>query len=112
MVKATFVTLAVIAVLVAGILPACGDGACCSHAAEPSLHRGMACCAESSIVSRDAVPVLQATSAGSVTPVAVVELPDASDPVPPRVHTTHTIASSTHHQPAPPLFLLNEQFLI
>ncbi|HEV7241556.1 MAG TPA: hypothetical protein VGQ36_20155 [Thermoanaerobaculia bacterium] len=114
MVKAALHTLVVIAVLVAGVFPPCSGDACCAISAEPSVHREMPCCAESSMVSRDPDParVVPATSAGSVPPVAVVESPDTSDSIQPRVHTTLVLASSTHHQPDPPLFLLNAQFLI
>ena len=90
MVKATFHTLVVIAVLVAGVVPPCGDDACCAISAEPSVQREMPCCAESSMVSaiRIAARVVPATTAGSIPPVAVVESPDTSDSIRPRVHAT------------------------
>lgn len=116
--KAAYLTLAVITVLVAGVLPACGDGSCCANAGEPSVHTQMPCCDESSLAPREAVRLLPATSAGSVpppqtwAPVAVVEQPGALDFIPPRVQATLATASSAHHEPHPPLFLLNAQFLI
>jgi hypothetical protein len=44
-----------------------------------------------------------------VTPVAAIALPEV---VPARVPVKHVIAASAHHEPDPPLFLLNAQFLI
>src|SRR5688572_27852821 len=116
--RSALLTLAVIVVLVAGILPSCGDGSCCAHAGEASVHTQMPCCAESTLAARDAVRLLPATSAGSVpapqtwVPVAVVVQPGTLDFIPPRVPATVATASSAHQEPDPPLFLLNAQFLI
>ena len=116
--KAAILAFVAMSVLAAGVLPACLDGGCCSKAGEMTVHMQMPCCTESSFAPRDAVRPLPATSAGSVpspqmwAPVAVVELPGASGFIPPRVQATLAIASSAHHEPSPPLFLLNAQFLI
>jgi hypothetical protein len=116
--KVAILALVAITVLVAAVLPACLDGGCCSNAGEMTVHMQMPCCSESTLAPRDAVRPLPATSTGSVpspqmwAPVAVVDLPGASGFLPPRVQATLPIASTAHHEPSPPLFLLNAQFLI
>lgn len=110
--------LAVITVLASGVLPACG-GMCCPVAEdEAAVHAQMPCCAEPTFSPSDALRLLPATFAGlssspqTWVPVAVVERPGTFEVSPPRVQATLTIASRAHHEPTPPLFLLNAQFLI
>ncbi len=113
-VKTATVLLLAILVLAAGVLPACAAEDCCAKEAGTSVYAPMPCCDESTIAPREAVRILPAMSAGLVAaaPVAVFALPDTSNLVPARVPVTHVIASSAHHEPDPPLFLLNAQFLI
>lgn len=111
MVKKAFLTLAVIAVLVAGVIPSCGDSGCCSHAEEASVQRVMPCCQEASMASRDAVRVVATASASAVHPVAVAESPIAFASVAPQRAPLPLarVASDLHE---PPLFLRNAQLLI
>ncbi|HYH09013.1 MAG TPA: hypothetical protein VEK11_18310 [Thermoanaerobaculia bacterium] len=104
--------LALIVVLASVILPTCG-GICCPKTADASIHAQMPCCAgESSMASREASPAHPATFAPRATaPVAVVALPCDVPPAP-RIQRTELVADRTPHEPAPPLFLLNAQFLI
>ena len=115
--RASFLALAVIAVVAAGVLPTCADSLCCSKSpARQTVHSQMPCC-EPTIAPRDA-RLQPVTAAGSLllpqtwAPVAVVELHGASDFLSPRVQATLATASSAHSEPDPPLFLLNAQFLI
>jgi hypothetical protein len=116
--RASFLALAAITVLAAGVLPTCADGICCPLADAPTVHTQMPCCVDPSIAPRDAVRLQPATSAGStLSPPtwasgAVVEQPGATQVSPPRVQATLATVSLAHHEPSPPLFLLNAQFLI
>jgi len=98
------------AMLVAGMLPPCSNS-CCAIGSEPMVHTEMPCCAEPSL-ARAAVRAVPVTSAGAVPPVAVVELPAVSEPLPRRAPSSFTTTAAAHHEPQSPLFLLNEQFLI
>ena len=73
---------------------------------EASVHREMPCCEEGTLDTPDAVHVLPPVP----VPVAVNELSAGTSLVPP-APVTHVITTSSHHE-EPPLFLLNEQFLI
>lgn len=104
--------LVAIAMLTGAAVPACGDGGCCAIGEEASLHRDMPCCDEPTVSSRETVQLLPATPAphSAAVPVAVLDAP--AHTAPPRVRPTFAVASFAHHDPAPPLFLLNAQFLI
>jgi len=114
--RASFLALAVIAVVAAGVLPACLDSGCCPLTGERTVQSQMPCC-EPTIAPRD-LSLRPVTSAGSVllpqtwAPVAVVEPPGASPSIPPRVQATLATASRAHQQPPPTLFLLNAQLLL
>lgn len=119
-IRAFVLALAVVPALVAGALPMCAPGLCCPVAPDaPAVHSQMPCCSvEPSFVPRDAIRLQPATSAGPFlspptwAPVAVVAGPGADGFLPPRVQATLTTVSTAHHEPPPPLFLLNAQFLI
>lgn len=100
--------LAALAVLVAAVLPACGIEGCCAKDAETSLHAQMPCCDEVTVAASDTVHVLPAAAT-----VAAIELPDATAFAPAPAPAVHAVAAPAPRQDhAPPLFLLNEQFLI
>jgi hypothetical protein len=110
------VTLAT--VLTAGILPTCGDGACCVLGpAQATVHAQMPCCASMTAPRDVPRPGVVTTSAGSLVspqtwaPVALVMRPYASGS-PSRVQATLTTVPTAHPEPTPPIFLLNAQFLI
>lgn len=117
--RAVTLALAVVSVLVAGVLPTCGDGLCCSvKPAVPTAHAQMPCCAPS-FAPRDAArPQVATTSpAGSLispqmwAPAALVTWSIATDSSL-RVQATLATASKALLEPTPPIFLLNAQFLI
>jgi hypothetical protein len=113
--KAGILMLAAFAVFVAGAAPLCSSLCCPLAPPQASIHASMPCCAGETSMSRsDAMRVQQTTA-----------------PAAPRVHATQPVtiiatATSTHapalrrepprlvarHEPSPPLFLLNAQFLI
>ncbi|HEX6098760.1 MAG TPA: hypothetical protein VF432_20765 [Thermoanaerobaculia bacterium] len=101
-------TLAVMAVLVTSALPACVLESCCANDDGMSLHAQMPCCDEATVTAQDTVRVLPAAAA-----VAAAELPELTAFVPAPAPAVHPIAASTQPRDYdPPLFLLNEQFLI
>jgi hypothetical protein len=110
---ATRVLLAALIVFAAAVLPACG-GLCCTAADEAAMHAAMPCCAaESSLAPTDARPIPPATTLATSAltppaplPVAAILTPAATQLLP------RGIVSTAHHEPSPPLFLLNAQFLI
>jgi len=110
--RAAILAFVAIAVLAAGVLPPCGDAGCCALEEKASLHRAMPCCDEPSVASSEPVRLLAATSAlpQVALPAAVIEPPAAW--IVPRVQATLATAASAHAEADPPLFLLNEQFLI
>ena len=104
--------LALIVVLASAILPACG-GICCPKAPDASMHAQMPCCAgESSMAPRDNSATQPATLARAATTIALTTAPATIELAPPRVQPPPRIALATPHEPTPPLFLLNAQFLI
>jgi hypothetical protein len=110
--RASIVALAVIAVLVAGVLPACAIGCCMSQNAPPqaSLHRDMPCCNhDSSIAPRIDSGVQQATFAGPLVPpsTVVAHVVTPSEPA-----TTTLLTPLCAAGGSPPLFLTHQQFLI
>ena len=109
--EAATVTLLAILVLAAGVLPACmGDG-CCVMKSETTVHTQMPCCDESKIAPHAAVRVLPTTPAAPQIALPAVAIELSSHVILPRI-PTHVVASFTPHETDPPLFLLNEQFLI
>jgi len=62
--RASFLALAVIAVVAAGVLPACLDSGCCPLTGERTVQSQMPCC-EPTIAPRD-LSLRPVTSAGSV----------------------------------------------
>lgn len=106
-------------VLAVGALPTCAGGLCCPVATDvPAVHTQMPCCDGPSYAPRQAARVQPATFAGlfessnAPAPVDVVAQPAPFPSIPPRVQATLTTVSDAHHEPLPPLFLLNAQFLI
>lgn len=117
--RAMSLALAVIAVLAAGVLPVCGGMCCPVSGTVTNIHAQMPCCAGATSFARgDSLRLPPASFAGLSSPpqmwvpVAVVERSGASLQSPPRVQATLTTASAARHEPHPPLFLLNAQFLI
>ncbi|HEY0371875.1 MAG TPA: hypothetical protein VGD79_07720 [Thermoanaerobaculia bacterium] len=112
---ATF-ALALLTVLSASLLPVCAGAFCCPAVAELTMEAAMPCCAETSVTPREDVRSLPATSPSAApapqtwTPMIAVALPRANAFVPVRI--AHTEDSPPRHEPSPPLFLLNAQFLI
>jgi len=98
--------------VLAGVLPVCIPGLCCDTSDAPAMHAQMPCCAgETSMTPREPVRVQPATFAAfasnplhAMAPVVVVQ--------PAAISFTPDATSSSHHEPSPPLFLLNAQFLI
>jgi len=82
------------------------------------MHAQMPCCAQTSFAPREAVSLQPAVFAGlfpppqTLVPVVVVAQYGTADLHPSRVQATLTTASPALHEPTPPLFLLNAQFLI
>jgi hypothetical protein len=110
--RASIVALAVIAVLVAGVLPACAIGCCMSQNAPPqaSIHRDMPCCNhDSSIAPRIDSQVQQATFAGPLVPPSTVVAHVVTLSIP---ATTTLLTPLCAAGGSPPLFLTNQQFLI
>lgn len=106
--RSVTLALAVMAVLVAAVLPACAIEGCCAKDAETSLHAQMPCCDEVTVAASDEVHVLPAAA-----PVAAIKLQDAMAFVSVPAPAVHAIAAHAHQQDHdPPLFLLNAQFLI
>ncbi len=108
--RAATVALLAIFVIAAGVLPSCGMKECCTKTPESTVHRQMPCCDESTIAPRQAVRVLPATSTVPLAMLPAIPNQQPSGVDVPQFQTTHVIASFTPHDP--PLFLLNEQFLI
>lgn len=78
------------------------------------MHAAMPCCAsDSALASTDARAVPPATTIASspLTPPAPVAVAILAPPAPAHVLPRATV-STAHHEPSPPLFLLNAQFLI
>ena len=103
-------TLALVAVIAAAVIPTCADSLCCLLSGETTVKAQMPCC-EPSITQRGAelqplkvedrqscLSIAEDGQAGlPVLHLAVEDLP------PPR---------AVRHEPSPPLFLLNAQFRI
>jgi len=111
--RAFIVALAVTAVLLAGVLPACAIGCCTSKNQSPqaSIHRDMPCCNhDSSIAPRIDSQVQQATFAGPLVPpsTVVAHLVTRSTPATTTLLTSPTSAAGG----SPPLFLRTHQILI
>lgn len=108
--------LAAVAVFAAGVLPACVPGMCCPAAPEvPSMHAEMPCCATSDAVApRDDTREQPAASTISISllPHSAVVARLGGEAAPARVPATHDTVVHATPDPSPPLFLLNEQFLI
>jgi hypothetical protein len=104
--------LALMVVLASVTMPACG-GICCPQAPEAAVHARMPCCtAESSMATRDASPAQPATFARNATFMAVIVRPATFAASPTPVQPARRIEREKPHEPTPPLFLLNAQFLI
>jgi hypothetical protein len=109
--RALVFALAAIAVLVAGVLPACAIDCCMSQPAQTSIHRSMPCCGhDSSIAPRIDSRMQPVASAGPLVPPSTVVAHAVTPAVP---DTTSLLASSNHAAGgSPPLFLICQQFLI
>lgn len=115
-IRAGILMLSLIAVLAAALAPLC-DSFCCASSSETSIHALMPCCAGESNMSRNE-PVREERSTSTAArvstpqppPVAAVIATLAAPPAPATRFEETRIAS--RHEPSPPLFLLNAQFLI
>jgi hypothetical protein len=108
--RAVCLVLAALAMFVASVLPACGT-ACCAAEAEASMHATMPCCETPSVRPSDSTTqaVKQPVSVQiAAAPLVVDRVAVVMQPAPPSRRETEDTLPDT----APPLFLLNAQFLI
>jgi hypothetical protein len=110
--RQTLILVAVLALLVASIFPAC-DAICCSSPADTSIHAAMPCC--------NTQPKLERVPSGMRVPPAVTATAPAQATIPVAVATVSLVhapvavaqaVEPAHHEPSPPLFLRNSQLLI
>jgi len=113
--KAGILMLAAFAVIAMGLAPLCTALCCPSAPAELSIHASMPCCAGEASMSRsDAMRVEHSTSAAArvhVPPPVLAVATLVKQPAAPALRPEATRVL-TRHDPSPPLFLLNAQFLI
>ena len=115
--RALSLALAVTTLLAAGLLPACIPGLCCPINDAPTVHAQMPCCqGESSIASREPLRVRPATFASNApspqSAAVLAQHATAFTVAPARVPAKLAAGQTAQHEPSPPLFLLNAQFLI
>ncbi|HEX8408908.1 MAG TPA: hypothetical protein VF883_08600 [Thermoanaerobaculia bacterium] len=100
-------------VLAAGLLP-CADALCCKNEKTATVHAQMPCCVPS-MAQRDTRTELS-TAAQITLPlqkqIAVTLVPHVVEPPARTDPHARTFAGAPAPPPTPPLFLLNEQFLI
>ncbi len=111
--RSTILVLATVSLLAASVLPACAEGLCCPVTPDaPMIHAAMPCCAEPAMTaSRDLSALRPAADGLFSVPVATIERLPAMD-VPSHIRVVADFTLDAPHEPSPPLFLLNEQFLI
>lgn len=115
--RAIAFALVAISLLVAAVLPVCG-GICCPAGDDAaSMHAQMPCCAGEASVAREESPRLPKAAGVSPAPriwvpVAIVARAGATCITAPRVQAVRDHDAISRHEPSPPLFLLNAQFLI
>jgi len=107
--------LAAFAVIAASAAPLCTALCCPPVPAEISIHASMPCCAGEDSMSRpNPMSVERSTAAASrlhVPPPAIGVVTAVAEPAAPAFRR-ETARVLTRHDPSPPLFLLNAQFLI
>jgi len=107
--------LVAFAMIAAGAAPLCTSLCCPPAPAEASFHAAMPCCAgEGSMSPSDAVDVQHsppATARVHAPQPATVVITTLTVPAAPAFRRESTRVL-TRHDPSPPLFLLNAQFLI
>lgn len=107
--------LAALAVIASGLAPLCTALCCPPAPAELSIHASMPCCAGEDSMSRsDAMRVEHSTAAVArvhVPPPVIAVVTTVAQPAAPAFRREATRVL-TRHDPSPPLFLLNAQFLI
>lgn len=103
-------TLALIAVIAAAVIPTCADSLCCIPGGEARVKAQMACC-EPSISSGDVRQQPMTFTAQAFLPQTDAPAATTFEPPVLRADSPPGI-SAAHHQPSPPLFLRNAQFLI
>lgn len=110
--RATALLVATLLLAGAGVLPVCG-GFCCASGDDESMHAQMPCCeTPSSLAPMDAVRVPPATVTAGIA-LQPPALPPVTMLVPvPPARAAFDRTSDAHHEPSPPLFLLNAQLLI
>lgn len=115
--RAIFLALTTVAVFAAGALPACAGAVCCPTPTEPVAHAQMPCCEGQTSIARSSALRLQTVTFAGFSfspqlcdPVALVARTGASAPA--GVQAARATVSAALHEPSPPLFLLNAQFLI
>jgi hypothetical protein len=113
--KAGILMLAAFAVIAMGLAPLCTALCCPPAPAELSIHASMPCCAGKDSMSRsEEMRVEHSTAAAArvhVPPPAMAVAITVSQPAPPAFRR-EAARVLTRHDPSPPLFLLNAQFLI
>lgn len=120
-IRATCLALAAIAVLVAGVLPACASALCCgTMTPAQTVHAQMPCCAghTSSLSPRGDERQPATLAAGSSTsplkwaPAIDVAFARSSCSSSLRADAVATVSQARFLEPSPPLFLQHAQFLI
>ena len=103
-------TLALIAVIAAAVIPTCADSLCCARDSETAVQAQMPCC-EPSISQRNLdLQPLKVEDRQSC--LSVAELPEGQTGLSVLHHAATPRGRRAEARPAPPLFLLNAQFLI
>lgn len=104
------VGIAAIAILAAGILPACVNGVCCAKAEKASIHAEMPCCkGERSMapaVAKPAPAAMVAVIAQVQTTVVIATTNVVPAPI------AFATDSDIHREPPPSPYLLHAQFRI
>src|SRR5688500_20129277 len=113
-IRAGILTLVAFAVIAAGAVPLCTEFCCPPAPPEASFHAPMPCCAgEDSMSPSDATDVQHAPPATARVhaprPVAIADTLTLPSVPALRGEWARVL---TRHDPSPPLFLLNAQFLI
>ena len=103
-------TLALIAVIAAAVIPSCEGSLCCVRDGETAVQAQMPCCEPS--ISRTDFELQPLRVEDRQSSLSVVVLPEGQTGLSVLHHASAPRERRTEARPAPPLFLLNAQFLI
>lgn len=111
-VRAAILTAVALTVLAAGLLP-CTDALCCKTEKTATVHAQMPCCVPS-MAQRDTQTELSTAAQITLPLQKQIAVTVATNLEPPAQNVAHarTFADAAVPPPTPPLFLLNEQFLV